>query len=114
MVTLETFSNSQDEDIFKGNSMEPETLRVKVRQRVSVRLMRALASRPPQKCWSEVWQHREVMVPFILKFLLALKHSYFTPSRPLDSLILGLRVCMDPSLHVPLPVWEWLFNGNTV
>jgi hypothetical protein len=29
-------------------------------------------------------------------------------------LILGLRVCMDPSLHVPLPVWEWLFNGNTV
>jgi hypothetical protein len=42
MVTLETFSNSQDEDIFQGNSMEPEALRVRVRQRVWVGLMRAL------------------------------------------------------------------------
>jgi hypothetical protein len=60
MVTLETFSNSQDEDIFKGNSMEPEALRVKVRQRISVRLMKALASRPPQSVGYEVWQHSEV------------------------------------------------------
>jgi hypothetical protein len=49
MVTFETFSNSQDEDIFQGNSMEPEALRVRVKQRVWVGLMRALTEQTTSK-----------------------------------------------------------------
>jgi hypothetical protein len=54
-----------------------------------------------------------VTLPFILKLLLALNESYIIPSNALHSLIHALRVSMDPSLHGPLTVWEWLFNGNT-